>query len=250
MEKVYIAKIGRALTVPEYVLHFGAKRDANGLRTRPPAHCRICKTGMHTVNENLSGRVQTWAHNPSTKWCALKDSAKVPYELLQPDEADPIIGAQLRTSFLLNWVKHWMFIRGIVARCDIGLFVDFVRNADRTNFWSHVGLEEWNLPYIFLSLYEFPPPKKVTSALGQPTWIRCYFDARVRGMRDLWIETDGRWDFFIVDYNVPKRGCPGPRHLISERQLKIDSGFLSRPAATPHPFAVGLMKKEFPGEVP
>lgn len=250
MEKAYIAKANRALTVPEYIKQYGVKRDEEQPRARPAAVCRVCDTPMHTINENIPGRVQAWAHNPSVKWCPLKESAKTPYELLPPTKPDAVAGQLLRASFLRNWASHWMLVRGIVARCDIKLLIDFVRNADRTKFWNHVGIQEWNLPYIFLSLYEFPPPKKTAAALGQPTWIRCYFDARVRGIRDLWIETDGDWDFFVVDYTPPKRGAPGPKHLIRERMLPVDSEFLSSLSGTPHPFAVAAMAKEFPGEVP
>lgn len=250
MEKAYIAKAGRALTVPEYILEFGAKREEGKPRVRPIALCRVCDTPMHTVNENLSGRVQLWRHNPSDTWCPLKEAARAPYELLPPTTPDEATGQLLRESFLRNWVSHWMLIRGIVARCDIKLLVDFIRSADRTHFWSHVGLEEQSLPYIFLSLYEFPPPIKPTAAHGQPTWIRCYFDARVRGLRDLWIETDGNWSFFVVEYTPPKRGAPGPKHLIRERMLSVDTGFLARPPGVPHAFAVALMAKEFPGQVP
>jgi len=251
MEKAYVPRAGDNLTVVDYVRRYGPKHDVNGPRQRPLAECQVCKTPMHTINENVPARVEVWAHNPSTKWCPLKDAAKVPYELLSPTTPDLAAGKQLRTNFLLHWELHWSLVRGLVPRCDILQFVEFVKQADKQGFWNHRNLKEWNLPYIFLSLYEFPPPRQVKAKLGQPTWIRCYFDARIRGYRDLWIEADGAWRFFVAHYHAPARNAsPGPKHLISDDPVTVDPDFLAKPASPPHPFASGTMRKEFPGEVP
>lgn len=252
MDKAYIPQTGRALTVPEYVKQFGPKLSASGAPLRRPiAQCRVCQILMHTKNENIPGRVQGWAHNPSTTWCPLKDSAKVPYQLLTPTQPDKAAGRRRREDFLWNWKHHWGLVRSIVPRCDINQLIDFIGQADNTGFWDHVDLEEWYLPYIFLSFFEFPPPKTPAAARGQPTWIRCYFDARVRGYRDLWIQTNGSWGFFVAHYQVPARGAsPGPKHLISDAPYAVDNTFLTRPAPVPHPFAENAMRAKFPGEVP
>ncbi len=252
MEKAYIRQLGVSLTVPEYIVRFGTKLSPTGSRNqRPVAECRVCKTTMHTKNENIPGRVQGWAHNPSTKWCPLKDESKAPYELLTPTDSDEEAGRRLRARFLLNWKHHWGLVRSIVPRCDIYQLIEFIRHADRSSFWNHVGLEEPDLPYIFLSFFEFPPPKAAAAARGQPTWIRCYFDARVRGYRDLWIETDGNWGFFVAHYHVPaRRALPRPQHLISDTPQVVDRTFLASPAPAPHPYAEATMRAQFPGEVP
>jgi hypothetical protein len=114
-----------------------------------------------------------------------------------------------------------------------------------------VGLQEWHLPYIFLSLFDFPPPNRGNGTGGQPTWIRCYFDARIRSHRDLWIETDGNWKFFVAHYNVPAgKASPGPKHFIREDEAEVSNTFLNAPPVPPHAFAANKMSAAFPGEVP
>lgn len=241
-----------SLTVEQYVTTYGPKLDAKGNeRPRPYFICVACNARMHTVAENGPLRDATWAHNPdpSSPWCPLKDEAAKPYLLLSPTNPNPALGVALRASFFKNWQFHWTHAVGIVAMSDIHSFIGFINHADAKGIWQQVGLEEWFLPYIFLSTCDSPPPKSKKGAAVRSNWIRCRFDVRVRTHEDLWIRTQGDWGFFRAEYRTPKTGEPNKSHFINATSVKPDPLFLGKGISRANLYQIGEMKKAFPTEV-
>lgn len=242
-------------TVEKYVDTFGPKLDEKAReRTRPTIICPACREPMHTVGENGPLRDAVWAHNPpradwQPRWCPMKDLAGVRYQLLRPVRPDLTAAAALREAFFLNWELHWAHITKIVPMADILTFIEFIRRADQIDFWQQRGLQEWFIPYIFLSLCDFPPPKSKKGALVRPEWVRCRFDNRIRDMEDLWIKTEGDWGFIRAFYRVPTRGQPGPSHLIDVAYVPPDNTFLTHVRPGANAFQKDRMRAAFPGEV-
>jgi hypothetical protein len=108
-------------------------------------------------------------------------------------------------------------------------------------------LQEWFIPYIFLSTCDFPPPNNPKAAAKRPEWLRFWFDARVRTIEDLWIHTDGEFRMMRALYRTPARGGqPSANHLIRIEPVQPDPKFLERPArAAAHEYQVGVMKDKF-----
>jgi hypothetical protein len=243
---------GRRFTVEEYVDEFGTKKDGNGnLRVRPTVVCVACRQPMHTVSENIPSTARTWGHNPDPNaWCPLKQSAGERYEILPPIDPNPEAGAAIRSSFFENWEHHWAHTAEIVPMVSIFLFINFIKEADRKKLWENRGMQEWFLPYIFLSMYEIEPPHSATGRKTRPHWVRCRFDARVRTFGDLWIRPQGDWGFIRSEYRVPPRGgVPGPTHLIDTDPVTPDPDFLARVKPYANSFERDKMKSNFPVEI-
>jgi hypothetical protein len=250
---IITSKNNRRYTVEKYVVEFGPKLDARAQkRIRPTAVCVSCGHQMHTVAEDGPLRDATWAHNPDkdAPWCPLKQKGGAPYTLLTPGNPNEVAGLELRARFFRNWRIHWAHIIEIVPMCNIYTLIDFIKYADRTKFWEHVGLEEWLLPYIFLATCDFPPPKSEKGAEIRPEWIRCRFNARVRTPQDLWIHVNGNWGYTRAKYRAPARGAePGPKHLIDAESITPDRDFLIRCTPKGNQFQIDAMKRAFPTEL-
>lgn len=242
MDRAVYSKTSKLITVAEYIELEGTKLDHLGLpRHRAQVTCPACGEPVHTVGEGTGNRANVWAHdpNPNGPWCPIKTEGGARYELLAPTTPDEAAGEELRASFLENWKIHWGFIIELAPVADIHAFENFIRNADRTRFWQHVDLQEWQIAYAFLALCDFPPK------LHRTEWLRFMFDNKVRTFEDLWIRTEGDWKFLKMRYRKPRSGIPGPSHYIDCDIFNPEPNYASRALPSPHPYQVGVMLKAF-----
>lgn len=251
MEYAFDARTGRSLTVDEYKDIYGPKRDARGtLRTRPVLRCLACGVTLHTVAEDSATAVRTWGHDPSPgTYCPIKTEGGERYEILPPTDVDPTAGATLRAAFFRQWQQHWGYVREVAPLADIFTLIGFLHAADRTRFWEQRHLEEWHLPYVFLSTCDFPPPKGKAAGLRME-WLRFRFDGRYRALKDLWIRATPGFDFLCLKYRVPARGKePGPAQFIVADPVPASASWMARKYPPPLPFAVDKMERAFPREL-
>lgn len=235
-------------TVENYVDREGPKLDKYGKkRIRPSMHCYACGWEVHSVGETGPLREALWAHNsaPEAPWCPLKCEGGTKYEVLEPRVRNPGQVTELRTNFLARWRTHWGYIQQIAPMADIHTFEGFIRHADSTHWWGHVGLEEWHIPYIFLATCEFPPPSRPKARAVRATWLRFRFTARVRSLEDLWIRTTGKWGFMRLSYRQPRRGEPKPEHLVDVVPIVPNPCLLEDSYPPPYPYQSDAMHKRF-----
>lgn len=237
--------------VPNYVQKHGNKLDDQGKpNPRPPALCPFCKFTMHTVGENNHGNVDAvFSHDRSTPnklapWCVLKESAGWKYEGLTPTTPDVQKGAELRNQFLQNWEKHWALIRRYVEFPDIFVFVEIIKFADKKKIWQHKGLRENLIPYVFMTLAEFAPPKGKI-AIVRPHTVRFRFGNSVRTLEDLWIKTTNEISFFKVVYVAPKPPKRVASEVLDVFELTLDLDFLLQTQTPTHAFQIDIMRKNF-----
>lgn len=254
MEQSFEPNRRRKFSVEQYVDEFGPKLDATGQeRNRPTMICLACGSMMHTIGENGPLRDATWGHNPSKgngPWCPLKEKNGAKYEMLAPVDPDREAGKALRHDFFANWQIYWGFICQLAPMADIHTLVGFLKHADVIRLWEQRNLRQWHLPYIFLSMCEFPPPVSRKAASIRSRWLRFRFDARVRTLEDLWIRTDGDWAFLKTSYRVPSRAAsPGPKHLIDVELITPDPGFLTQKFQEPNTYQTDVMVKNFPNDL-
>lgn len=251
MKYAHDPKAGRSLNVDEYKDLYGPKRDQNGkLRCRPVLQCLACGTPLHTVAEDSATAVGTWGHDPNPGiYCPIKHSGAEIYELLAPQEVDLAHGVELRISFFRNWARHWGYVRDIAPLADVLTFIGFLKEADRTKFWQQRHLEEWHLPYVFLSTCEFPPPKGAAAAY-RSEWLRFRFDGRYRVLGDLWIRAAPNFRFLRLRYKAPlRKKAQGPGDFIVAEPITVESAWMARAFAPPNLFAVNRMTRAFPREL-
>lgn len=251
MEYAYDPTSGRNLTVDGYKDLYGSKRDKNAqLRKRPTLRCLACNIALHTVAEDSGTSVPVWGHDPAPgTFCPIKTEGAAKYQLLAPKEHDPAAGQALRASFFSNWEAHWGYVRKVVPLADIHTLIGFLKVADKTQFWNQRHLEEWHIPYVFLSTCEFPPPAGPT-AKHRPEWLRFRFDSRYRTLEDLWIYAEPSFSFIKLSYRNPaRRREPGPADFLVADNVPVDPKWLARTYSTPHAYVVDKMSKEFPLEI-
>ena len=240
-------------TVERYVREYGSQFDAAGHEQRRPSLvCVSCGHPMHTVAENGPLENATWSHNFSkdAPWCPLKETNGGKYPLCAPIALDSIASQKIRQKFFEHWQLHWSHILEIAPFCEISKFVRFIEHADSIRFWAHSGLEDWQIPYIFLATCDFPPPKNKKAAASQPEWIRFRFDARIRHTNDLWRRNGENWEFIRSSYTAPAQGRePNPTEIIDVEPIFPDSKFLERVKPEAHATHIKAMKMYFPWEV-
>ena len=251
MEYAFDPRTGRSLNVDEYKDLYGPKRDARGnVRTRPVLRCLACGVALHSVAEDSATAVRTWGHDPSPgTYCPIKAEGGERYEVLPPTNVDPAAGEALRTAFFRRWQKHWGYVRDIAPFADIFTLIGFLPAADRTRFWDQRHLEEWHLPYVFLSTCDFPPPRGKAAAL-RTEWLRFRFDGRYRTLEDLWIRAAPDFRFLRLRYRVPaRRKEPGPVHFIVAEPIAASPAWMARAYPPALPFAIDKMERAFPREL-
>lgn len=251
MEYAFDPQTGSNLNVDQYKDLYGPKRDAQGnLRARPILSCLACNTRLHTVAEDTGTAVRTWGHDPNPDtYCPIKADGGGRYEVLQPRDVDPAAGAVLRAAFFNHWQKHWGYVRDIAPFADILTLIGFLQAVDRTRFWEQRHLEEWHLPYIFLSICEFPPPTG-KAATFRTQWLRFRFDGRYRTLEDLWIRAAPRFEFLRLRYRAPARKKePRPTDFIVAEPIRVNPDWMARAYPPPQPFAIDKMRKAFPREL-
>jgi hypothetical protein len=251
MEFAYDPASRSNVNVDQYKELYGPKLDERGqFRRRPTLRCLACDVTLHTVAEDSATPVRTWGHDPSPgTYCPVKSEGGERYELLPPVEADPLAGARTRAGFFQNWQTHWGYIRGVAALADIFTLIGFLRAADRTRFWDQRHLEEWHLPYVFLSTCEFPPPSGVAAA-HRPEWLRFRFDGRYRTLQDLWIRGEPNFRVLRLRYQAPARKRdPRPADFIAAEPVPASATWQAGGYAPVKAFQVAQMERAFPAEL-
>lgn len=241
-------------TVEQYEHEFGPQRDVEGLeKKRPVIVCIACNQPMHAVLEKHVRNEATWAHNVSKDlhWCPLKESNGGKYALMAPTIQNGIDSEKIRASFFSNWQIHWSHILELAPACNILKLIRFITHADSIRFWAHAGLEEWQIPYIFLANCDFPPGTRKKAFESQSEWIRFRFDANIRRTNDLWCRPVNSWQFMCVYYKYPIHSRePSSDDLLDAAIIKVDSSFLERLTAIDYVPEEKSLKRYFPDEFP
>lgn len=251
MKTGYDPALRKNISVQEYQREYGSKLDAKGQpRPRPDVLCPACSERLHTVGENLSPVDATWAHDPSpSQWCPIKDSGLAKYALLAPSHLSTATASALRASFFRNWELHWSYARTFAEYADIKTFAGFIQHADRVQLWAHATLQEWQIPYTFLTTCEFPPPDGKAAA-RRSSWLRFCFDSKLRTLEDLWIRIIPDLRFLKLHYKPPGAGEPTARHFSHCEVFSPDANWMTRHRPAPaHAFAVRHMHARFAVEL-
>lgn len=253
MKKAFHPSHDYQITVQKYLVEFGPRFDSNGkLRNRPPSRCPACLEPMKIVGEDRLPHDRIFSHisinNPPP--CPLRNRADHKYEFLEESPQDNEAGRRLRRSFFDNWEKHWGQMLLLLRFMNVQDFIDLIHLADKTRLWNRGKLSEWEIPYIFLVWKEWKPVEKRDGTILRATWIRFWFDSRVRTLEDIWIRTQGNPRIIKALYHNPKRAAsPGLDHLIDTDVIGIDTKFLNAHHKNPATFVIDKIHRSFPNEL-
>lgn len=224
---------GNRVTVSKYIAQFGHRRPS-GADDRPPATCPICGQALSIVAASAPDSLGHFAHRKGSGFCPTKAPAGAPYTGLPPHAPDLVRARHLMEAFREKWRKHFSMLNWLVKGLSIEEFTDLIQLANRERIWEYAKLEEFQLPYVFATLMDFPPSRSYRDAEGKTKrekWFRCWFDATVKRYDDLWIHRETPLLFWRAWYEPPSRRGSKPRieDMVNSYSMELDPSFLDRP---------------------
>lgn len=227
------------ITVAEHRKEFGN----DTLPEQERARCPICKQRLNDVESPNS--IGHFAHRSNSSFCPTKASAGAPYEGLPPREPDPVAARRLRALFLANWPRHFHKLNLLVKGLAVDEFIDVIRVADRERIWEYGKLEEFQLPYLFATLMDFPPHRsfRVNGSFVRRYWFRCWFDATVQRYDDLWIHRTVPLQFWRAWYELPVgKRKPGLTEITAAYPQELSDDFLTAESMrSPSPYVIDMV---------
>jgi hypothetical protein len=214
------------ITVPDYIKEFGKHQKITTERAR----CPVCKQRLTIVAASSPDSIAHFAHLKLSGFCPTKIKSAAPYSDLYPQQPSPEAALKIRKLFLINWAKHFNQLDRLVKGLSITEFIDVIRTANRERIWEYANLEEFQLPYIFATLVDFPPSSSYKGKDGKrvrQNWFRCWFDASVQRYDDLWIHRETPLMFWRAWYDLPAgRRKPKIEDLSGSYASKLSDAFL------------------------
>ncbi|WP_037587639.1 hypothetical protein [Stenoxybacter acetivorans] len=202
----------------------------NNANLRPLARCRFCKQLMFLRAGNTLRTQEHFAHKKNSGMCPSKVMDKRPYLGLQPSKSDLTHAHELKRQFLINWQKHYTFMRQLIKNMSPYEFGDLLKRSEKLRIWEYIDLQEHEIPYILCTLADFPPQKKTERNLrhGRFQWVRCWFNTVAEKFDDLWINGEKPVDYWVASYSLPEgsKQVPNQKYLNTALLFPINEDFL------------------------
>lgn len=215
------------LTVPEYKKEFGNGQADPRFRPR----CPVCDQQLSIVGSSSPNTVGHFSHMPKSGYCPTKIKAGIPYFDLFPKHPDLEAANRIKILFLEHWEAHFSRLNELVHGLSVQEFVTIVRLANDQRIWEYSKLREYQLPYVFATLKDFPPHESIPKGDGsfvRKFWFRCWFDVSVTRYDDIWIHRTTPLKFWRAWYEQPKVGCkPKTQDLIRSYSLELNGDLSS-----------------------
>lgn len=201
------------------------------------ARCPVCNQRLSVVASSTPDSFGHFAHMRGSGFCPTKSKAAAPYAGLPPRDPDQQAARRIKADFLANWQKHFSRLDWIVKGLAINEFIDVIRAANQERIWEYASLEEFQLPYVFATLMDFPPGRSYKNKDGSPVrqlWFRCWFDTSVQRYDDLWIHRSTPLMFWRAWYGLPEgKRKPKAEDLIDSYGSELSSEFLTYEVTLP-----------------
>jgi hypothetical protein len=168
--------------VDEYALRDEVSAGVQGVAVS--LRCPLCLGVLVQTHRQRRGYAY-FRHlsDPDSARCPLATSSYQPDGLVVRALPQPLVAQEQRGRFLFNWKRHLRIARGMVPGLSLERFTELIEYADVLNLWSYSSLELKDVPYVLLVLAGF---MAVRSGEEERTWVRFWFDGRVRDVGDLW----------------------------------------------------------------
>lgn len=217
------------ITIEQYWSQFG-HRPILAADTRPRARCPFCPQLLNDVAGRSEHTIGHFAHLPGSEPCPSKEPAGVPYIRLTPEAPDTEWADWLRKQFLHNWERYYRKLEELVPFLALKEFFALITEANRLRVWEYRHLEPWEIPYVFVLMFDFPVVSSRAKD-GKPLrkfWFRFWYDATVTSLDDLWIERSTDPVFYRASYPQPKRrgAVPGPESIVKFYSIPRDRDYL------------------------
>lgn len=185
--------------VDEYALRDQAGAGVQGVQVT--LRCPLCLGVLVQTHRQRRGFAY-FRHlsDSDSARCPLATSNYQPDGLVVSTLSRPLVAQEQRARFLFNWKRHFRIARGMVPVLSLERFTELIEYADVLNLWSYAPLELKDVPYVLLVLAGFIA---VRSGEEEMTWVRFWFDGRVRDVGDLWRTGAPAAQLFRLMYRDP-----------------------------------------------
>jgi|GEM_PF-5604867 len=211
------------ITVIQYLQDFGPGPHDE----KDQARCPFCKRRLLAKGFSTTETVEYFAHGPNSGFCPSKTNGVVSYGKDPPKNPDFGAAKELRRKFRTNWRKHCCKLQEIIVGLDWKEFTNAIALSNDRRIWEYAKLQEWQLPYIFATLTEFPPGNsyKRNGVPVRKYWFRCWFDAFVQSYEDM-CSYQSDLQFWRASYNSKGKAKPKREQICKIRPLDFDDAFL------------------------
>lgn len=227
MRKAFHPGRNEKITVPQYLYDFGN----DPLQSQERARCPVCHQRLNIVAASSVDSIAHFAHQKNSGFCPTKSKASASYSGLHPKNPDPEAAKRIKAAFLANWPRHFSRLKWLIKGLAVVEFIKVIQTANQERIWEYAQLEEFQLPYVFATLMDFPPSKSYKGKDGRPAreyWFRCWFDASVQRYDDLWIHRETPLTFWRAWYKVPEGNRkPKAEDLIDSYGMELSADFLN-----------------------
>lgn len=226
------------ITIDRYWAQFG-HRPLLAADTRPRARCPFCSQLLNDVAGRTGHTIGHFAHLPGSAGCPSKEPAGRPYIRLTPLTTDPQWAQWLKSQFLYYWERYYQKLERLIPYLSLQEFLALVAEANRLRIWEYRHLDEWEIPYVFVLMVDFPVANSRMRE-GKPQrkyWFRFWYDSSVSCLDDLWIRRVGEPVLYRASYPQPKRSgvVPGMESLITFYPIERTDDYLMKPVERPTP---------------
>lgn len=228
------------ITLTDHIREFG--NDALELQER--ARCPWCLNRMSNRASSTPNSTGHFAHLPKSGYCPTKEISGLPYLGKHPRHPDPESAIKIKKRFVDGWQKHFAKLAELAPGLHTDEFKKVIGIATQERIWEYANLEEYQIPYIFATLMDYPATASFIQNKKhvRHCWFRFWFDSSVQQYDDLWINRTGPLMLSRAWYGQPKRGKPKLEDLIDFYPVEVKPDFISQDRKV-SPYVVGKIEK-------
>ena len=226
MRKALHPQSGLEIDVNQYIIEFG-----NGHHTNDELPlCKICKQRMSIVAASTPNTIGHFRHLPNSKFCPAKEQGGVLYANFPPQHPDQEAARRMKEDFMQNWQIYFSRLNNFVKFLSKREFYAVIEAADAARIWEYAQLKNWQIPYIFATLIDFPAENSRTGPKGEKRehYFRCFFDNSVNRYDDLWIDPNSQPSFWRAWFATEPGRRPHAKDLINAYPLEVTSDYLQK----------------------
>lgn len=176
---------GRIINTDSYIKEFGNNKP--NFEERPI--CPVCNQRMSIIAASSPNSTTHFSHMPKSGFCPTKMKSSSPYIGLHPRNPNREKAITIMGKFRENWKKHYFKLNSMVKCLNMNEFINLLKISIDERIWFYADIEEYQIPYIFSTLKDFPPYEsyKIKNEYARKCYFRFWFDSSIRRYDDLWI---------------------------------------------------------------
>lgn len=214
------------ISVAQYIQEFGNK-PLNGIDSRPKCRCQLCKQEVFEKHmSTVSSSQGNFSHYPNRGYCPIKSQSVASYIHCVPAMPNKQRALRLKQQFRKNWRQHYKQISHLAKNLKPIEFIQLLTRANQQRIWEYDQLQEYQLPYVLVTLVEFPN-QTGNYKNKRHCWFRFWFDSSVQVYDDIWRTNTLPELWRAYYYLTGKQRTPSEDNLKNLSSFHMNKDFLT-----------------------